>query len=95
MMPIKDPSESVVVEFDFGGELSTITSATVAASVQSGTADPNPSAILYGGVQLDGNKVLQRISGGVSGTTYKLRCEATDGLDVILRADLLPVKSLP
>lgn len=92
MMPIKDPTESVVVEFDFDGEMESVTSAVVTATVHSGT-DANPSGILYAAPQVSGDKVTQRIQAGVSGVTYTLRCEATAGLDVVVRSDLLPVKT--
>lgn len=92
MMPEKDPSESVVVEFDFTGELSGITSAVVTATVHSGGTDPDPNNIVYGAPQLDGKYVQQRIYNGLSGVVYKLRCVATNGSDTIVREALLPVK---
>lgn len=92
MMPTKDPSESVVVEFDFEGELTSIVSAVVTNTVHDGS-DASPSSMLYGTPQIDGTKVLHRVQGGVSGVTYKLRCVATSGMDVIVRSALLPVKT--
>lgn len=93
MMPVKDPDESVIVEFDFEGELDSVASAVVEATVHSGGSDPDPSGILYGSPQIVGDKVFQRIIGGISGVTYGLRCEGTSSLDVIVRAELLPVKT--
>lgn len=78
MTPIKDPEESVVLEFDFSTELKIITSASLSVSVVSGT-DPLPSSVLDGVHQISGRKVLQRFSNGVSGATYKFRAVATDG----------------
>lgn len=93
MMPTKIPTESVVVEFDFSGEMDTIASASVTSAVASGGSDANPSGLLYGAPQIEGDRVKQRIVGGLSGVTYRLTCTATQGLDVIVRTDLLPVKT--
>lgn len=92
MLPSKDPSESVVVKFDFSGELLSVDQAQVSVSAYRGT-DPNPASILLGSPQLDGPAVLQRIQGGLSGVSYNLRCIGQGGADVIVRSDLLPVKT--
>lgn len=93
MMPIKDPEETVTVEFDFTGEMDSIQSAVVTATVQNGT-DANPSAILSGTHEIDGSKIYQKITGGVSGVIYRLRCKALNASDTIVRVGLLPVKTI-
>lgn len=92
MSKIKDPGESVVIDFDFSSELSAVDSAVVGISVYAG-ADATPAAVLDGPMQILGKRVLQRVSGGVSGTSYKLRAVATRGSDVIVRTDILEVKT--
>ena len=92
MTPIKDPAESVVVEFDFTDELSTIDSATVTVAVFGTGTDPDMAAMVDGAVQISGSSVLQRIKGGVSGLAYTLRCVAVGGSDIRVRADTMPVR---
>lgn len=74
----KDVSENKVVEFPFVDELGTgetISSASVAISVVSGT-DPSPAAMLVGSAVIVGSSVFQRISGGIANVTYHLRATA-------------------
>lgn len=92
MTPTKDPAESVVVAFDFAAELTSITSATVAVSVHGPGVDPNVAAMLEGAHQISGSTVLQRVRGGVAPLEYMLRCVATRGSDVIVRAGVMPVR---
>ncbi len=93
MILIKDPAESVVVEFDFASELAAVGSAAVSISILGPGTDPNLLDILDGAAQVSGTSVLQRISGGVAGLNYKLRCEATSGADIIVRAGTLQVRT--
>ncbi len=92
MMPVKDPAESVVVEFDFSVELDAVDDAAAAVSVDSGGADAAVAAMLVGAPQISGASVYQRVSAGVAGVNYKLRCVATRGDAVIVRAAILPVR---
>lgn len=92
MTPIKDPAESIVLEFDFSSELAAVSSATVAVSVYEG-ADATPAAMLDGAVQISGASVFQRIEGGVAGVSYTMRCVATSGSDVLVRSDMMPVRT--
>ena len=89
----KDPAESVVIEFDFSGELGSIVGTpVVTVSLASGT-DPTPSVVKDGAHQVSGVKVLQRFSGGVPGARYKFRAEATDGEDTIVRVGIAAVQT--
>lgn len=90
-LPAKDPSESVVIEFDFSSELATLTEATVTVAVVSGT-DATPALILEGARQIQGNKVLQRVHGGLDRVSYKITCEAVNGLDIRVLSCVLPVR---
>lgn len=93
MTPVKDPSESVVIEFDFANEMSAIGSAIVSASVYGDGVDPAVSTMLDGAPQVLTAKVLQRVRNGVAGVDYKLRCVATSGSDVLVRAGVMPVRT--
>ena len=86
----KDPAERFAVSFDFSAELTTITGATVTVQTLRGT-DVAPENVLDGAAQIDGAKVLQRIKAGQHKCTYKLRCEATDGVETWVITQALPV----
>lgn len=80
-------NETVIETFDFTSRLSageTISSASVAASVYSGT-DSNPSAIVSGASTISGQKVTQAITSGTLGVTYELLCTATTSLLQVLQ----------
>lgn len=77
----QDQAERRFIGFDFSADLAnypdvTISAAVMEASVVSGT-DPDPSSILTGSVVVDGTQVSQMREGGITGVTYKIRCEAT------------------
>ena len=86
----KDPAEKFAVSFDFSSEMSAITSATVTIETMRGT-DETPSDVLDGAPQISGTTVLQRIKDGEHKATYKFRCEATDGTEVWVITQALPV----
>ena len=90
-LPIKRPSESVVVSFDFSSELTVVDSAVVSVDLVSGY-DAAPAAFLDGAHQLSGDKVLQRITAGVANADYKLTAVATRGSDVIERSATVQVR---
>jgi len=80
IMGPKDPEESKVLAFEFDQDIAStdsIVSAVVTASVHAGT-DPTASTLVSGAATFSGTTVYQRVSGGVSGVTYKLRAKATD-----------------
>lgn len=58
----------------------TINSATVTATVKSGT-DPSPSSIISGSAAVSGATVTQRVIGGVAGVLYTLRLAAVTAPD--------------
>lgn len=95
LLEVKDPSEVLLIPFRYDnlatGE--TISSATVTATVHSGT-DATPSAIISGAVTISGSTVTQKIIGGVSGVVYKLRCSATTSASrTLIIPALLPVET--
>lgn len=93
MTPIKDPAESIVLEFDFSSELGSVDSATVAVTVHGDGVDPSALSMIDGAVQISGASVYQRISNGVAGVNYKLKCLAVSGSDIIARSDVMPVRT--
>lgn len=93
----KDPTEVLVLEFDFAAELDAeaITGVTsVAASVLSGT-DPSPSGLLYGAPAISGQSVTQVVQAGVATVDYKLKTTiTTSGGRVLVLSGVLPVRTL-
>lgn len=84
-LPAKQAAAVLPVVFDFTSQLAvaeTISSATVTATVYSGT-DASP-AILSGSPSVSGPRVSQTLTGGVVGVTYKLTCAATTSLSKVL-----------
>lgn len=78
-LPAKFLGETVKYEFDFAGQLAqgeTISTATVAAAVYSGT-DASPSSIVSGSASISGSVVTQAITAGVLGVIYELTCTIT------------------
>lgn len=92
VLPEKSPEDSVVVAFEFDGELVAIDSAVVSIAVIDG-ADPAAAAMLVGALQIQGTNVLQRISTGLDQVNYTLRCVATHGEDVRVNHAILPVRA--
>lgn len=93
--PTKDPGEEVTAAFDYeavGAGAPSLPAVTIAVRI--GT-DPSAAAMLIGTPQVAGNRVLQRIGGGVAGAEYEVRCMATVGGDRLLIAALLPVVRRP
>lgn len=75
-------SETVVETFDFTSRLTsaeTISTAAVTSVVYSGT-DASPSAIVSGAASISGKKVTQKVTGGLIGVTYLLKCTITTSL---------------
>jgi hypothetical protein len=88
----KTPAESVVIEFDFGAELTAITSATVTIRALGVDTDPLAAQVLIGPHQVVGARVLQRVGGGVSRVDYELVCIATYGSDIRELAGTMKVR---
>jgi len=91
-LPVKDPGESVFMEFDFTADLPTIAAATVTITPDARGGDPNAAAMLVGAHQIVGTVVRQRVQGGIAGVAYIPRCVATNGADVRVLADVLRVQ---
>jgi phage gp36-like protein len=92
----KDPGESIIVEFDFADQATSISGPTVTVQVAAGSPDNNPAAILIGGPVIAGTIVRQRIAGGVHGVDYYLECTAGSGTGDTLTIDaVLPVRERP
>lgn len=79
--------ETADYQFDFSSRLAvgeTISSATVTATVYSGT-DASPSSIINGADSTSGAIVTQSITGGVLGVLYELICAATTSTGQVLQ----------
>jgi len=90
----KDPSDVVVVEFDFSNTTALVDSATITVGV-AGDADPTPSAILVGGPTIAGAIVRQRVTGGLDGVDYFFEARAVSGSDAFTIDAVLPVRNGP
>lgn len=77
------------MSFDFSQEIAasdSIVSALTTVTVDNGT-DATPSAMVPDAATVSGKTVLQRVTGGLNGVIYKLRCKALDssgGVHVIV-----------
>jgi hypothetical protein len=82
----KDPGEILPYEFDFSDDATGVSNVVVTATSFSGPTDASPQSIISGAAQINGAVVLQQITGGQVGTTYKLRCQVdtADGKRLIL-----------
>ena len=90
----KDPSDVVVVEFDFSASTSVVDSATITVAV-AGDADPGANAILVGGPTIVGAIVRQRVTGGLDGVDYFFETRAVSGSDAFTIDAVLPVRNGP
>lgn len=89
----KAPGEDITCEFIFTA-LGTPSAPVVDIAVLSGT-DASPESIRLGSPAIVGTTVLQRITGGVDGVDYALRCWAQIGADRLLIDAILPVRARP
>lgn len=75
-------TENELFTFDYSPILTsteTINSASCTVQVKDGT-DANPNNIKVGSPAISGTKVVQRISGGLSGVTYRLEMTVNTSL---------------
>ncbi len=78
MSIVKDPAEIITVTFDFSALATAASNPTITCTVFGSVADQAASSMLTGSPQVSGTNVLQRVSGGIAGATYKLRCVIDD-----------------
>lgn len=93
-MPVlspKDPAEKFAIAFDFSALLESIT--TVSCSAAARGTDTDPSQVLSGLPQVNGNVVLQRVRGGIADNDYVIRCEATNDTETYVLVGTLPVRT--
>ena len=93
--PPKDAEEKIPFVFNFQPDMETsesISSALLTVAVVAG-ADGNPAAMLDGASSIVGGLVRQRIMGGITGNTYRVRCKVTlSSGNVFVLAGLLPIR---
>jgi len=86
ILPSKPTGETITVVFPFLDILAfgeSITGATVAATVFSGT-DASPSDILVGLATSSAMQVIQMVGAGIAGVIYQLTCTITTSNSNIL-----------
>lgn len=93
VLPPKDPSETVPIFWALE-EFVTIVSVVSTATTYVGT-DPNPQAILYERITINGNIASQYIHDGIDGNTYKIQSVLTmeDGSVIAVNA-FIQVRSI-
>lgn len=74
----KDPAEIITVTFDFAALATAISAPVITCLAIHGRDDAAAASMITGAPVISGLTVLQRISGGQAGTTYKLRCQIDD-----------------
>ena len=96
MFSPKDPEETLVLAFYFGDLTDSVNTPVITAYVEAGV-DPHPDQIILGSpeVQSDGVTVLQRVTGGLAGNNYMIRCRVKDydGYDQYVIGKTLPVRN--
>ena len=88
----KDPAASLVLDFDFAGELQAVDSAALSVTLVNGP-DPAPWTIMDGAKTLSGAIVSQRISGGLDKCNYKINAVARQGSEIRALAAVVPVRA--
>jgi hypothetical protein len=93
----KDPTEIVVLAFDFGPQTSPISAAAVTSVRVAGAADSNPSTMILGAATVIGDVVYQKVRNGVRNTDYHLTATAdlVDGQKLLLVGELCVRKASP
>lgn len=96
----KDPEEIYTLGFDFTDVLlegETLSTATLAVDLQSGTTDPAMNTMLMGGANITGAVVAQQLRYGVAGNVYRIDCLTTtsEGNKYMLNATLSIVEKNP
>lgn len=86
----KHPDEILMLGFDFAHLATEVSAPLVSAERYDGTADESPGALLVGAPTVAGTVVTQKVSGGLHGCTYLLRCrvDTPEGARYILSATL-------
>ena len=94
-LDIKDPEESVLMEFDFSDAAASVSLIECKAEAVR-NVDDNANAILDADAvdnSVNGAKVFQRIHGGLDKVNYGVECKVlTDTGDILLLAAIVPVR---
>jgi hypothetical protein len=89
----KDPAEVWPIAFRFGSRLTAIDRVTITVSLFKGAADPDMADMILGTSQITNADCVQLFRGGLSGNSYLLRCEATQGQETYVAVAVLPVRT--
>jgi len=91
----KDPTETFNITFDFSNHMQSINSVVVTCSTLiNSRLSSDVTNIASTTPVISGNLVIQKISGGQSGNTYKIRCEATGAEGTFVLTCTQPVRTL-
>lgn len=77
-MDSKDPVETITVTFDFTGLVTQCTNPVVTCIHPTPALDNSSGAMLVGIPQVNGTVIMHRVTGGLAGNTYTLRCVVDD-----------------
>jgi len=74
----KFPSEIITITFDFSDLATSITNPVFDCVSTQGMVDSAQSSMWSGSEEIQGTKVLRKISGGQPGNVYRISCQVDD-----------------
>lgn len=74
----KYPAEIITITFDFSALSTSISNPIFGCVAMQGRVDSSQSAMWIGSEEIQGTKVLRKISGGQPGNTYRISCQVDD-----------------
>jgi len=74
----KYPAEIITITFDFSALATSISNPIFGCVAMQGRVDSSQSAMWIGSEEIQGTKVLRKISGGQPGNVYRISCQVDD-----------------
>ena len=74
----KYPAEIITITFDFSDLATSIANPLFDCVATQGRVDAGQSSMWIGSEEIQGAKVLRKISGGQPGNTYRISCQVDD-----------------
>lgn len=78
MISAKDPAEIITVTFDFSHLADAVSAPVVTCNLARGLPHDDIPDMLLGAPEIIGRRILQRLTGGQAGNSYRLRCQIDD-----------------
>lgn len=78
MISAKDPAEIITVTFDFSHLADAVSAPIVTCNLARGLPHDDIPDMLLGAPEIIGRRILQRLTGGQAGNSYRLRCQIDD-----------------